>query len=195
VVGLDIHEKTLIEARQRAEGLGLPIEFVRGDVQQMPFADDTFTCCRSERMLQHLPDPRRALSELARVTQPGGRIVLYDTDWETLIVDASDADTTRAILHAKRADVRQGWIGRQLMALMREASLHDITVIPSTLILTDGPLAIALHELRPAATLALQHGEITQAQHDAWFAELLLRHQEQRFFSAVTAFTVCGRKL
>ena len=66
VVGLDL---TLVEARRRAEEAGIPVEFVQGDVQRLPFADDTFTACRAERMLQHLEDPRQALCELVRVTR------------------------------------------------------------------------------------------------------------------------------
>ena len=68
-------------------------------------------------MFQHLEYPRQALRELVRVTRPDGRIVVFDTDWETLTVDADDIATTRAILQAKCDLLRHGWIGRQLAGL------------------------------------------------------------------------------
>jgi ubiquinone/menaquinone biosynthesis C-methylase UbiE len=194
VVGLDIHEDTLAEARRRPEDAGILVEFVQGDVERLPFADATFSACRAERMFQHLENPRQALRELVRVTRLGGRIVLFDADWETLIVDADDTSTTRAILQTKSDLLRHGWIGRQLAGLMHGAGLDEIAVEPMTLVLTDGPLAIALHGLQRAAEEAERRGLLTREQRDAWFDDVLHRHADGRFFSSVTAFIVCGRK-
>lgn len=192
-VGVDEHEPILAEARRRAAASGLPVEFVLGDVERLPFADGTFSACRSERMFQHTGDPLQAMRELARVTRSGGLVVVFDTDWETLIVDAADVDTTRAILHAKCAQLRHGWIGRQLAGLMALAGLTEIAVEPNTLVHTDGREALALHEFQAAAERALRAGAIAQPQCDAWFADILRRHSEGRFFCAVTQFTVRGR--
>jgi ubiquinone/menaquinone biosynthesis C-methylase UbiE len=145
-------------------------------------------------MFQHLEDPRQALRELVRVTRSDGRIVVFDTDWETLIVDSDDIATTRTILQAKCDLLRHGWIGRQLVGLMHAAGLGQITVEPASLILTHGPLAITLHGLRRAAEEARQRGRITKEQVDAWFDDVERRHAAGQFFSSVTAFIVCGRK-
>jgi ubiquinone/menaquinone biosynthesis C-methylase UbiE len=192
-VGVDEYEPILAEARRRAAGTGLPVEFVLGDVEHLPFADGAFTACRSERMFQHTRDPLQAMRELARVTRSGGQVAVFDTDWETLIVDAADIATTRAILQAKCAQLRHGWIGRQLTGLMRLAGLDVIAVEPNTLIHTDGREALALHEFQAAAERALRAGMITQPKCDAWFADILHRHSAGRFFCAVTQFTVRGR--
>jgi ubiquinone/menaquinone biosynthesis C-methylase UbiE len=194
VVGLDASEETLEHARRRAAEASTAVEFVHGDVHNLPFADATFSSCRAERVLQHVEDPHQAVGELARVTRPGGRVVIFDTDWETLIVDAGDVATTRAILQEKCRLMRHGWIGRQLSGLMREAGLEDITALPRSLILTDGPQAISLHGLQAAAESALRLCRITQEQCDAWFADILHKHADGRFFSSVTAFIVVGQK-
>jgi SAM-dependent methyltransferase len=46
-----------------------------GDVQDLPFGDGDFDCAVANWMLYHVPDLDRALSELARVLRPGGRLV------------------------------------------------------------------------------------------------------------------------
>lgn len=46
-----------------------------GDVQELPFADESFDCAVAAWMLFHVPDLDRGLSELARVLRPGGRLV------------------------------------------------------------------------------------------------------------------------
>lgn len=45
------------------------------DVQELPFGDRSFDCAVANAMLYHVPDLDRALSELARVLEPGGRLV------------------------------------------------------------------------------------------------------------------------
>jgi SAM-dependent methyltransferase len=54
---------------------GRGVEARVGDVQALPFADESFDCAVAAWMLYHVPDLDRALSELARVLAPGGRLV------------------------------------------------------------------------------------------------------------------------
>jgi 2-polyprenyl-3-methyl-5-hydroxy-6-metoxy-1,4-benzoquinol methylase len=46
------------------------------DVQQLPFEDGHFDLVISLETLEHVPDPARGLSELVRVTRPGGRLIV-----------------------------------------------------------------------------------------------------------------------
>jgi ubiquinone/menaquinone biosynthesis C-methylase UbiE len=78
LVGLDASEVMIAEARRRAKALCVPITFEVGDVQALPFPDGTFDVCRAGRLLQHLPNAERALTEMVRVTRSGGRIVVFD---------------------------------------------------------------------------------------------------------------------
>ncbi len=194
VTGLDTDESILVEARRRAEGAELPITFVSGDAQRLDFSDDTFTRCRSERMFQHTPDHHAAMRELVRVLRPDGLIVVYDTDWETFIIDANDWQTTRALMHVHTAEHRHGWIGRMLPGLMRLSGLHDIRVVPTTLVIRDLALAEHMHTLRRTADFALAQKHVTAEAVESWFADLRQRDAEERFFCAVTAFIVQGRK-
>jgi SAM-dependent methyltransferase len=55
-----------------------------GDVQELPFADESFDVAVAAWMLYHVPDLDRALSELARVLVPGGALVAVTTSTEHL---------------------------------------------------------------------------------------------------------------
>jgi len=46
------------------------------DGNQMPFADGTFDTVFCTEVLEHLPDPARCVSEMARVLKPGGQLLL-----------------------------------------------------------------------------------------------------------------------
>jgi SAM-dependent methyltransferase len=49
---------------------------VRGDVQRLPFADATFDAVLASHVMEHLSRPDEALTEMARVLRPGGRLLL-----------------------------------------------------------------------------------------------------------------------
>lgn len=53
---------------------------VRADLTRLPYADQTFDAVVCGWVLEHLPDPSMGLCELARVTQPGARILLLCTE-------------------------------------------------------------------------------------------------------------------
>jgi len=68
--GFDLSEGMVRVARDRG------LDVVIGSVTDIPFADDTFDLVCSFKVLAHVPDIGRALSEIARVTRPGGQMVL-----------------------------------------------------------------------------------------------------------------------
>src|SRR5581483_11838613 len=86
-VGLDRSAVMVGEARRRAGGSGLPLEFHTGDACALEFPDATFDACRAERVLVHVNDPGRAVAEMTRVTRPGGRVVAFDGDSVTVTID------------------------------------------------------------------------------------------------------------
>jgi SAM-dependent methyltransferase len=75
VIGLDLAEGTLGQARARVAAEGLPVECVIGDVEALPFADGTFDLVLANYMLYHAPDLERAIAELRRVLRPGGTLL------------------------------------------------------------------------------------------------------------------------
>jgi ubiquinone/menaquinone biosynthesis C-methylase UbiE len=73
VTAIDLSEHMLCEAKARDAKSPWPTHFQQADVQQLPFAERAFEATRVSRVLLHVPDVRRALREVLRVTVPGGR--------------------------------------------------------------------------------------------------------------------------
>jgi ubiquinone/menaquinone biosynthesis C-methylase UbiE len=194
VVGVDIREEMIAEARGRSAGVDLPVEFLIGSIYQLDFADDAFDGCRADRVFQHLDRPQDALAEMIRVTRSGGRIVVFDVDWETLTIDMPDRIVTRKILNWDCDMHGSGWVGRSLLRLFRAAGLQDIVVEPTTAILTDFAAAELLLGFRENADVAQAAGVITADEGQAWLNSLEQAKQEGWFFSSLTSFTACGRK-
>ena len=57
----------------RAE-LAARIELVRGEAEQLPFADREFDALTFTYLLRYVDDPAATLAELARVVRPGGTV-------------------------------------------------------------------------------------------------------------------------
>jgi ubiquinone/menaquinone biosynthesis C-methylase UbiE len=110
----------ILEARRRAVARGLPAEFEVVDAQALRFTDATFDACRTERMLMHVPDAERAFTEMVRVIRRGGRLSVFDFDWETQIVDSPYTETTRRITRSFCDNFKNGWIGRRLPRLFNK---------------------------------------------------------------------------
>jgi SAM-dependent methyltransferase len=194
-VGVDVSEALLGESRKRAEAEpGLPVEFHAGDAHALPFGDASFDVVRTERVLQHVADPAQVLAEMRRVTRAGGRLVAAEPDWETLVVDVADRALLRRILDARCDRARNGWIGRQLAALFRDARLEQIGVSAETLIVTDLALGDGMFELRIAARDAAAQGIVREDEAQRFVAELEGAAAAGRFFAAVTGFVVVGTR-
>jgi ubiquinone/menaquinone biosynthesis C-methylase UbiE len=71
--GIDLSEGMLARLRRR---LGNSVELARGSAMDLPFADHSFDVVLCTEVLEHVPDPAVVVAELARVTKPGGRVIV-----------------------------------------------------------------------------------------------------------------------
>ncbi|MGC1886615.1 MAG: methyltransferase domain-containing protein [Stellaceae bacterium] len=77
--GIDV-TPAMIEQAQRlaAEKRLTNVEWRQGDVNSLPFEDDSFTIVVTRFSVHHFPDPAAVLREMARICAPGGRLVVVD---------------------------------------------------------------------------------------------------------------------
>ena len=80
VVGLDFVPQMLALAKGKSSRQGLIAQttFTVGDAHALPFADDSFVCATVGFGVRNFIDVPRALSEMARVVMPGGRVVVLE---------------------------------------------------------------------------------------------------------------------
>lgn len=78
IVCTDLSRQMLHRARLRLKS-SRP-DLVTADLEHLPFADGSFDGVTCGYVLEHLPDPRPGLSEIARVMRKGGRMLLLTTE-------------------------------------------------------------------------------------------------------------------
>jgi ubiquinone/menaquinone biosynthesis C-methylase UbiE len=195
IVGLDQSPEFIEVARRRADALGMTIEYVVGDVNAMSFPDGSFDGSRVERVLQYVDDPHAALSEMIRVTMPGGHIVASELDWDTFVINIPGLDrrlsrSTNAMISD---GVGNGWMGRELRNLFLDAGLEDVKTEGHVMISTDAQLF--LNVLAGRTTIVRAHGDQENGSEVAeqLIADIQAASQKDRFLRVGTMFTVSGR--
>jgi ubiquinone/menaquinone biosynthesis C-methylase UbiE len=193
VVGIDGSRAMVDAARARHVGVN-GLSFEVADATSLPFDDASFDACRIDRVLQHIADPAPVVREMARVLRPGGVLVAYDNDWETLTVDAADRALTRIVLNAWCDRFPSGWIGRQLVPLFLQAGLGHVVASPRTLVLRDLDVADRLYCFFGTVGRLAESGAVSQEDARRWSDGLRTASHEGRFFSSYTGFLVRGTR-
>lgn len=80
VVGVDLDEQFLAQARQRCSKLPGPCSFVRGNAEALPFPDSHFDVSFCALSFFDFARPLRVLQQMKRVTKPGGLVVVIEHD-------------------------------------------------------------------------------------------------------------------
>jgi demethylmenaquinone methyltransferase/2-methoxy-6-polyprenyl-1,4-benzoquinol methylase len=78
VVGSDFCEPMLEMAREKAKQKGSQVQFQFADVMKLPFADQSFHCATISFGIRNVKNPQLALTELARVVKPGGKVLVLE---------------------------------------------------------------------------------------------------------------------
>src|SRR2546430_17246860 len=130
VTGIDPSQDML----SLAAGRRVPahVTFGPGDATDLPFADGTFDVVTSTQVYECVADMPRALSEACRVLHRGGRLLVLDTDWDSIVWASSDAGRMRRVLAAWDEHLADPYLPRRLAGLMADAGLAvtDCRVVP-----------------------------------------------------------------
>jgi len=192
VTATDLSEGLLSVAAQRDEDNG--IRYVVGDITALEFPDGTFDSVRSERVIQHVAEPDAAVAELVRVTAPGGRVCLIDTDWESMLVDGMPEELFGGLRRRQRELDLAKPSGRLLRRRLLRAGLEEVIAEPVSIPMTDRETAEALHPLFNPLVLR-RVGRVPEELIKSWsdaFDAALARNE---FLAVLTIWVVTGVKV
>lgn len=193
MIGIESSETMLGEARRRNGNRALPIELRLGDAYELDLDDASVDGAYCERVFQHLGQPARAMAELVRITKPGGRIVVVDTDWGMHAIHGADVELTARVVTAFAEGASNGWSGRRLPALFADEGIGDPVIVAETVTSTD-PRRPLLSPFTLMGAAAERSGAIQPGEAERWLAQLADAASHGHFFWAFTMFAVGGQR-
>jgi ubiquinone/menaquinone biosynthesis C-methylase UbiE len=185
VIGID-HDPVMVERARERMAAYRNVEVRAGDVHALALADACVDRARVDRVLQHVSDPAQALAELRRVLRPNGVLGMAEPDWDTLVVDDVDVETSRAFARFMAGQVRNSVVGRQLSRLAAEACFTVRTLDASPVVFRDFDAAEQILGLRRSTVRAVQADALKQAAARNWLDRLA----SGQFLACFTLFTV-----
>jgi ArsR family transcriptional regulator len=117
VIAVDTSTAMLQAAKKRLHGIG-NVELRRGELEALPIDAATLDAATLMLVLHHVPEPERAIGEVARVLKPGGRV---------LVVDMLSHDR-----ESYRQQMGHVWLGfgeAQVEALLTGGGFADVRVV------------------------------------------------------------------
>ena len=196
LVGLDVSAEMITAARARASAAPCSVRFAVGNALELGEPDGSFNVVRSERVLQWLADPERALSEMVRVLKPGGRLSLIDTDWSSFTLDVGDEQLSSCVRRAMRVERRRpSNIGRRLATLAEGFGLTVIGQAMATQQWTawdpdDSPAPGGCFSMASLADDLVSAGELDVNDQERFVSTVHTAAREGRFAMALTMFAV-----
>ena len=196
VTGIDLSPQLIVKARELAafEGLSHKATFEVGDIRNFVFEESQFDVAVMHTLVSHLDDPAAALNEAARVTRPGGAIVVFDGDYASSTLETADAKRAAEIDNAMiEATVTQPRIMRRLPRMAREAGL-SVERCFSYLIAEVGKPDFFAGLVDTIGPMLLSSGVSTEDEAAAISADLKTAVAEGTFFGACNYYGYVFRK-
>lgn len=194
VLGLDRSEPMLALATDRCADAPR-VTLARGDATQLPVADEAFDAAIAVQVYEYVRDVETAAAELYRALRPGGRAVVYDTDWASLVWRSANAPRMDRVLDAFDDHCPRPRLGSELCPFLREAGFDTERVEPSTVCETrfeEGTFGSRLAESIRA--YAAEHDAVGSEEADAWMADLRETERCGAAFFSLTQYLYLVRK-
>jgi ubiquinone/menaquinone biosynthesis C-methylase UbiE len=192
-VGIDTSQPMLDVAKARCEDLP-NVDFRLGDATALPFDDASFDVAAVVQVYLFVPALARAFDELARVLKPGGRAVIVDTDWDSLVWHSSDPPRMDRFIEIWKRRYVNATVARLFPGHLRRAGL-----------LIEHADAIPIVELSPdaASYSGSQVAEVAKyvsskgvapAEAASWADDLRALAERGEYFFALNRYSFAVRK-
>jgi ubiquinone/menaquinone biosynthesis C-methylase UbiE len=192
VVGFDISEAMLQEARSRHDTSIPNLQFIQSPADDLKAPAASFDAIRADRVLTHVPDTAAALREMVRVVKPGGRVVVSEPDMLGCWVNNAHHATSTRILQAIAHSCERPFAARELYHHFQDAGLVDVRLMLRSVALTDPQSADNILKFGTAIETMIERGKLSREEAGLWLADFEERRRTGRFLGGATIFIVAG---
>ena len=191
VTGIDLSPDMVTVAGNRLRDMS-QARIQVGEATQLDMPDASLDAVVSTQVFEYVTDVPRALSEVHRVLRPGGRVLILDTDWRSLVWHSSDQARMDRALACWDDHLHDPHLPARLGPMMRKAGfeMRRVEILP---MLTPRyqPVSYAAGMLRSIFAFvrrnAAQHG-LSDQEIQAWQDEQADLIARDEFFFSLNRF-------
>lgn len=160
-----------------------------GDALALPYPDGAFDAATSTQVYEYVADIPAAFAELRRVVRRGGRVLILDTDWDSVVWHVADRERHRRIMAAWDEHLADPHLPCTLSGQLRRAGFRVTgrTVIP----IANGvlePETFSAYTMITIARYAAGRQGVTREETDAWLADLRARAAEDDYLFSINRY-------
>lgn len=195
IIGVDPSETMRNAAIERCAAFE-NADFLDGTANQLPIEDASIDKAVSLQVFEYLDDLPGAVAEARRVLVPGGRLVVGDMHWDTLVWFSDDPERMSRVIGVWDRHLVERCVPALLPAILKSGGFELERVQPVTFCDTslkpDGLANMNIHLIEPFAT---KRKLLPEDEVRAWVEEQRTLAQEGRFFFSITHFVISARKI
>jgi SAM-dependent methyltransferase len=160
-----------------------------GDALALPYPPRTFDAAVSTQVYEYVADISAAVAELHRVLRPGGRALILDTDWDSVVWHTADRELHRRIMAAWEEHLVHAHLPCTLPGHLRRGGFH---LIRRSLIPLFNPVyedeTYSVRIMETIAQFVQGRQGLTRADADRWMADLRERGEEDDYLFSVNRY-------
>lgn len=123
VYGIEPSQPMLSLATDKCQHLP-QVSFLRSYAHSLPFCDQSMDAVISTQVLEYVPEVDLALQEMHRILKPGGRVLILDSDWDSVVWNTESPERMQKVLSAWDSRRFDPYLPRKLPAKLRSAGFH-----------------------------------------------------------------------
>jgi ubiquinone/menaquinone biosynthesis C-methylase UbiE len=193
-IGIDTSQPMLDVAVARCKDRP-NVEFRHADATALPFEDASMDVVAVVQVYLFVPDLARAFAELARVLRPGGRAVIVDTDWDSLVWHSSDPGRMNRCIEIWKQRYVNATVARLFPTHLRAAGLtiERADAIPIVELAPD-EASYSGSQVTEVAKYLSSKGGLSPEEASSWAGDLRALASRGEYFFALNRYLFIATK-
>jgi len=194
VHGVDISEPLLVVARSHCAHQAW-VDFCHADAARLPFPDQHFDAVISTQVLEYVRDVDAAIAEMYRVVRPSGRVVIVDTDWDSIVWHTSNRERMNRVLAAWEHHAADPYLPRTMTKRLWRAGFRvESQFIMPLFNPAYDPNTYGTRLIKSIVSFVTGRNGITRDEADAWAGELIESGERGEYFFSLNRYLFVAKR-